>query len=171
MSDIESIIDGASPPTTSVRICVAGDLSAQFEELEAQLAEAKNWKPDSLGDASPTRDLAQRMETLREQMREHEHTFTFRGLSTRAWSDLVAHHPPRDDKDEAWNLETLPVALIAACAVDPEMSVEQAERLCDRLSQGQWDELFSTAYRITVRKTDIPFSSLAYGILHDTEQK
>lgn len=170
MSNIDEIIASAKRAEKTATLCVRGDLNAKIEELERQLGESKGWKPQSLADASPLRALAEQIEATRDEMREHEHTFLFRALPPKAWSDLLAKHPARKDRDEGFNLATFPAAAISACAVDPEMTVEQAEQLSEVLNQGQWDTLFSAAWTANVQALDIPFSLAASAILRSTEQ-
>lgn len=169
MSNIDEIIASTKPVEKSVTVCVRGDLNVKIEELERELASVKDWKPASLADASPARALAEQIEATREEMQQHEHVFRFRAQSAKAWSDLLAKHPPRKGRDEAFNPETFGVACVAACAVDPEMTEEQAGKLADVLNQGQWDDLTSAAWTANVRSVDIPFSLAASAILRSTE--
>lgn len=173
MSDIEAIISSAKRAEKTVRICVRGDLNARIDELEQQLADAQGWKKQTFADASPLRDLAEQIEAARREMHEHEHAFTFRALPPKEWSDLLAEHPARDsdtEKGYTFNLESFPAAAVSACAVDPVMTVEQVDRLVEVLNQGQWDDLFTTVWRVNVRATDIPFSLAASAVLDSTEQ-
>ncbi|MGH3010180.1 MAG: hypothetical protein ACRDLM_12350, partial [Gaiellaceae bacterium] len=172
MSDIETLIAAAKPAEQSVTLCLRGDLNVKIEDLERELEAAKGWKPGSLADTDPARELAEQIEATREEMREHSHVFKFRAVAPKAWSDLLALHPPRKDNDAdgLFNLQTFPSAVIAACAIEPEMTAEQLDRLAAVLNQGQYDDLFMAAWRVNTRATDIPFSGAAYAILHNTEQ-
>lgn len=169
MSDIEEIIASAKPKEQTVPVCVRGDLNARIEDLERQLADAQGWKPATLAEASPVRALAEQIEACRAEMKEHEHVFRFRAIEPRAWSDLLAAHPGDKDKGEVFN-DAFPAAAVAACAVDPVMNVDQVERLSNVLNQGQWDELFTAAWRCNTRSLEIPFSVLASATLSNTEQ-
>jgi hypothetical protein len=130
MASIDDIISSAKLPEKTIELCLRGDLQAQWEDLERQFQAVQEQDGDTLGGGAHARDLADRMAGVAEEMRSHQVTFLFRGLSHRAYSDLLkAHKAPEEKRDEAvdgldWG--TYPTALIAACAVDPAMSYEQA---------------------------------------------
>ncbi|MFC4006644.1 hypothetical protein ACFOY2_05390 [Nonomuraea purpurea] len=178
MATFADVKKKAKLPEKSVPLCLAGDLQAEFEELERQL-QIERTRPDKPGATmaasgrSPAEtELAQRIEALRERMQADTTVFRLRALPKKKWSDLVAAHKPRpEDKENGldYNGDTLPVALVAACCVDPQMSVPEVEELVDEvLSQGQWDELYSGAFFLNRRKVDIPFSASASAILSST---
>jgi len=79
----------------------------------------------------------------------------FRGISDKAFEALVAEHPPvGDDKEKAaWNVETFRPALIAACAVDADLTAEEwAEELAsERWTKADLNEIFSAAVRANTR--------------------
>jgi hypothetical protein len=114
------------------------------------------------------------MEELARTMREHEVVFRFQGLSSKAYSDLlVQHKAPDDQQDDAvdgLNWDTYPTALIAACAVDPKMTLEKAEELCDTVTHRQWDDLFATALACNRNQVSVPFSLSASAIRAATAQ-
>jgi hypothetical protein len=84
-------------------------------------------------------------------------TFRVRGLSyVRAGGVAEDAHPARDGQQELFNPITAPVALIAACCVDPD-DPEQAKELCDKLGTGQADKLFSACWEATNGGTAGPF--------------
>ena len=173
---IGAIVAGAKLDERTVTVCTRGDLNAEIEDLQRQLVQAdRDFVKQSLADVSPARGLAERIEVLREQMRADEHVFKFRALSAKAWSDLLAEHPPRHGHDEIWNLETFPAACVAACCVEIDGEAEtldaaDVEALFDVLNSKQRDDLFDGAYLANVRSADVPFSVLASKILHSTEQ-
>lgn len=175
--NIDDIIAGAKLPETTVTICLRGDLQAEFEDLERQLAAAREADTaDSLTAGGQARKVAQQIEALRKQMREHEVTVRFRARSQREYSDLLADHPPRKDRkdlDDEFdvNWDTFPTALIAACAIEPKITEAQAERLRDAITHQQWDELFAGAYSVNRSKISVPKSVAASAILAATEPK
>ena len=168
MADIEDIIAEAKLPERSITLCLRGDLQAQWEDLERKLQRAEANSDDTLAGDPEAQALAEQMEALAERMRATERTFLFRGLGSKEYSDLLAaNKAPADKQDEAvdgldWS--TYPTALIAACAVDPAMTFEQAERLSNVLTNRQWDDLFSTALACNRSKVDVPFSLSASAI-------
>lgn len=170
MPNIEDILKRAKPREKSVWICVAGDLLSEVDRLERELREVgEGWSPDSLASSDPREKIAKRIKTVREAMKKAEVEFKFRAIGDRAWSDLVAAHPPKKQgaggQTMAWDPETFPRALVSASAVDPVMTPEQLDALFELLNEGQRTEMFECAYAVNTEATSIPFSVTASGIL------
>lgn len=170
MSTFDDIMASAKPRETSVTICVAGDLAGQHEALNEQLIAAQRQKVTSIEGNPEAVSLAQQIRDLEQQMQAATHTFTFRALPARKWSDLLAEHPARDDKDERYNAETLPLALVKACLVEPDLTAAQVDTLTDALSDGAFDEMFDAAWRANRSGPSVPFSRAASALLQNSEQ-
>lgn len=167
MANIEDILAAAKLPERTVPLCLRGDLQAEFEDLERQLKAAELDEEDSLAGGVKARDLAERIETVRQEMAEHTQVFRLRGLGARRYSDLLAKHQPTEAQAREGldvNPETFPAALVAACAADPEMSLEQAERLSEVITHRQWEDLVNTALACNRQAVDVPFSLSASAI-------
>lgn len=163
--DIESIIGEAEPAETAVTICVKGSLRAEYERLDAQLGDVSTVAINLAGD-SPGSEIAARMAELREQMHAFERTFTLRAVTPkRAWRNLKAKRPVKaqDMDEEAYADLYHPwvCAVVAASALDPAMTPEQAQRLADRLSDGDWSKLAQAAWSVNDDSSTIPFSAAA----------
>jgi hypothetical protein len=164
------IIAGAKPAQRSVVLCLRGDLNSQIEDADRELQQALLAPENQTLDGSPrVRELADLIESLRDQMRQSAATFTFRAIHPKAWSDLVAAHPGRKDTFEAFDQTTLPPAAIAACGIDPVMTPADVDELLTVLNAGQRDDLFEAAWRVNTKSLDIPFSAAASRVLADTE--
>jgi hypothetical protein len=163
VSDIEAIIDRAQLPETTVALCLDGPMVAQYERLEVQLRQAG--PATSLGDESSAEAVAEAMRVLRVQMLDAQVTFTLRALPPRQFSGLRAKIPVQADgqdqseHDEAYHQWVC--QLLAACAVEPTMTAQQADQLCDRLSEGQWGSLGNAAWAVNTSRQDVPFSAAA----------
>jgi hypothetical protein len=171
MADIEDILAGAKLPERTVPLCMRGDLVAEFEDLERKLAAAQAADDGTLAGNTAAREIAEQIEALLVLMREHERIFRLRAIDAKAYSNLIAEHPPTDEQRQQGqdtNWDTYPAALIAACAIDPKMTVEQAEQLSVTIAYSQWDALFSAAYALNRRAVDVPFSATASAILAAT---
>jgi hypothetical protein len=166
----------ARPAERTVLLCLRGDLVAEFEELERQLAKVKDRKDDSLaGSGAPA--IAAQMEELRGEMEQYSVTFRLRTLPRRAYQKLLAENPPRrdpnkpdqiladdsqlDNQSDA-NAETFWFALARACVVEPAMDDEQWARLVDEvLSDRQFELLAAVSLVLCRGEVDIPFSLAA----------
>lgn len=159
----------ARPAESTVRLCLRGDLVAEFEEMERQLAAVQAKPANSLA-GSGAQGIAEQIEALRSQMDDFSATFRLRALTRRAYQKLTAAHPARRGPDgailpedaEGLNSETWGFALIRACLIDPEISDEQYVRLVDEvLSDRQYEQLYIAALRLCRGDVDIPFSVAA----------
>lgn len=174
---ITDVLGRLKRPEKTVPICLAGDLQAEFEDLERDLKVARDQPAEAgtlAGGANPlATNLARQIMELRERMREHTRVFRFRGLPRAEFKALADEHPPSEDaaKDGAdVNWDTFPVALVAACAVDPQMSEAEAGQLADALTQAQWDSLASAAWGVNKRDVDVPFSYAASAVLQSSKK-
>lgn len=164
-SDIEAWLDEIETPEASVTLCLKGSLVAEHERLAAQLdGMAKD--PVNLAGDNPAAAVADRLVELREEMLAHERTFTFRAVTPRGtWRKLRSQQPvrtePVDEDAHADAFHAWMCAVVAASALDPVMTVEQAQRLSDRLSHGQWALLANAAWSVNEDTQGVPFSAAA----------
>jgi hypothetical protein len=164
MPDIKDVLKKVRPRELTVRVCLAGDVAAEVERLEAQLASLSEWRAESIADQNPGVEIAEKIAAARAQMQESEVEFTFRALGAQAWSDLVAMHPGKTD-EEAWDADTLQPALVAASCVDPVMTGEELGQLFEALNMGQRQQLIEAAWQVNGEATSVPFSLHASAIL------
>ena len=150
-----------------VDLVTDGALLAEHEALAEELATAMQQTRTSLADGSSVRDLAQRVEALESQLAESRVSFRLRGLGRNAFQRLLAEHRPADDDARVFNPDTFPQALIAACSLDPVMTVEDVAELGDVLTDGQFDELFDAAWNACREVDGVPFSPLASAVTRD----
>lgn len=148
----------AKPRETKVRVCVAGDLAAEADQLAIELAELKNKPGMSLADGGERARVQSELDEVAALMREAEVEFRFRALPPKDLSDLIAKHPPRPgkEKEEEWNLETLPAPLVAACAIAPAMTAAEVDELFKVLNEDGRARLFNGAWRANHAATSIP---------------
>lgn len=106
-------------------------------------------------------------------VREATETFRFRALGRHSYDELVREHPPTDEDHELarsqsgspdaraqYHTDTFAPALIAACLVDPPLSLDEVKSLWAEWNQAEAVEMFTTAYAVNhTRRT----SSLGKG--------
>lgn len=177
--DIKSLIRGAKLPERTVPICLRADLVAEIEAAERDLTEAQRAPRDSLAAGSRVRELAERIEALRERMQEHTISFRLRALPRPRWRELIAEHPPRkgedgsvDERDKYIGVDTSTFyeAMIRACVVEPELDDDDWRILLeDSLTDRQFDELATAAWALNRHEVDIPFSLAASRVIRSSE--
>jgi len=174
-SDIESIIDEVETPETSVTLCLRASLVAEHERLSAQL-DGMTLDPINLAGDGPGREVASRLTELREQMIAHNRAFRFRAVTPRgAWRTLAGKRPVKtadlDDEQYAELYHGWVCLIVSSSAIDPVMSPEQVERLADKLSNGQWQQLANAAWTVNDDAQGIPFSAAASVLSRSSGEK
>ena len=195
MSKLKDQIRAARLPEETVPICLRGDLVAEFERLERQLAEALRNPSDSL-EGNGSAEIAARIEALRQEMREHTVEFLLRGMPRRRWRAFLAEYPPRqdaegkiDERDRGAivNMGAFFHALIRASVVSPELDDEDWRLLLGddedeaarreqagepvedgALTDQQFEKLSDTAWALNRRDVDVPFSLAASRLTRST---
>lgn len=173
--NIEELLEQARPAERTIRLCLRGDLQAQWEQLDRDRARAQSeGRSDSLA-GSPAVAIARQMQELSEQMEAATVTFRLRALPRRAYQALVAAHPPRrgpdgkvlpDDAEHDLNTATFWEPLIRATAVEPELTEAQWERLLGEvLSDRQFEQLAIAGLATCRGNVDVPFSSAASSLI------
>lgn len=90
------------------------------------------------------------------------HRVVFHNLPADAFEDLIGAHPPQKDKKDTdtWDARTFRPALIAACAVDSDMTEQEwAEELAsERWNEADVDAIFMAALsaNVTPRSVTVP---------------
>jgi hypothetical protein len=165
--DIEQIISGARRPETTVPLCMRGDLQAVWEQLNRDFDTADKEITDEVtsgGSPLLAVKIAKQMAELEREMRDSTVIFTLRGMSRTRWKELAAEHPPIegvDDEGSEVNEEDFVTAMIAECCVAPVMTVEQAGRLRDEMTDGQWQELATASWQLNKSMIGVPYSLAA----------
>jgi hypothetical protein len=93
----------------------------------------------------------------------NELTLKYQAIGMREYDKLVGKHPPKPDQradGASFDIDTFAPALIAACAVEPEISTAQAKEIWDSndWSRGDVMVLFRQAVELNNRGLDVPFS-------------
>ncbi|MGA4989866.1 hypothetical protein [Nonomuraea bangladeshensis] len=173
MASIDDILGQIRLPEAVYPLCTRADLRAEWEQAEQEIARAEVEARDSLAGASNAgKKAAQRVRDLEAEMAEHTVPIRVRALTHKALSDLIAAHPPREDKGErTFNVDTFGVALLAESAVDPVMNQEKAGLLVDSLTQGQWDDLWTTIWSLNQNSVSVPKSLRASELLRTSPKR
>jgi hypothetical protein len=165
--DIEQIITSARRPETTVPLCMRGDLQAVWEQLDRDFDTADKEITDEVTEGgSPVLavKIAKQMAEVEREMRDSTVIFILRGLSRSQWQEIVKENPPIEGVDEEGaevNEESFVTAMIAQCCADPSMTIEQAKRLHDEVTDGQWQSLATAAWQVNKNTPTVPYSLAA----------
>lgn len=145
----------------SVVLVMDGGLLAEHERLTEMLEAALATARTSLADDRGAPAIAAQIQGIEDRIAEQSITVRLRGIGRNRFRQLMRAHPPEEGDKGAFNLETFPVALVAACSLDPVLTVDEAEELSDLITDGQWDRVFDAAWSACVEADGVPFNALA----------
>jgi hypothetical protein len=104
---------------------------------------ADDLKPAALADLlrkkPPTKDL-------RIEIEGEGYRLRLQGIARPDFDALVNAHEAPDKTKLAWNPDTFPAALVAACLVDPALTVDEVEGLFATWTKADCETLFVEAF-------------------------
>ena len=162
---LAAVVANVTPVEKTIRICLDGRLLAQIAEAEEAYQQARLLDESSNSpDQAPA--LQQGLVDQQHQAEQGSVAFTFTSNGRTAWRELVAKHPPtkeQRDKGADVNIETFPVAAMAACCTSPaEVDSDGLTALSSHLTQGQWDRLWGACLDANTLQGDIPNFEAAF---------
>lgn len=169
MSDLDTALDAAKSPATTVPVCLRGDLQADFEDLERRLEIVTKNSPDSLAGNPEARELAEQIEALRGEMESATVPIRVEALARPKWLAMVAKYPVREDNevDDTFGFATDEMwPELVRASITPHVSDETWAKLDSKLTAGQMEALGLAAAALNRRgKVSIPKSSAASAAL------
>ena len=168
---ISDILREKKPNSKTVDIILDSDLANEIQLKEAELSQMRIRKGRSLADGIGP--LETELDALYEQAADIAVTFIFTDIGRKVFDALVLAHPPtKEQKDRMaemgggvldFNIDTLPPALLALTASDPEMTLEEATEIFDTWGSGEAEILFSTALLVCKERATVPLSKSGIG--------
>lgn len=98
-------------------------------------------------------------------------TIKFRAIGRKRFDALLDEHPPTKEQEQkakdaggeaGWNSDTFPPAVIAASAIEPELTIEQVMELYDDWNASEIQLLFLAAYKVNTNRR-VPDLGNGYG--------
>lgn len=160
---VDEVLEKARRVERTARICLRGDLQAEYDELLEELQGLVDLDGNvlatgeqALSDAGRAEDITARLTTLRTEMTGAMRAVRFRAMPDVEWRVFEAEH--RVDgvvADEGVYYDKM----MARCAVSPKLTQSAAESLRNTLSARQMAELSNQCYLANVTGgVDIPKS-------------
>jgi hypothetical protein len=168
MSDFAEWRSDHTPSLQKVAVCFDGALQAELEQAEDSLRDIEREKGDMLGSGKD--ELTKRVEELTKAVKAKTHVHSFKGLGRREWNNLMGKHPPTaEQREEAkraggtvqFNADTFPVVAMVKTAVDPALTEDDAQWLCDELSDGDFLKVWDAVLRANVSAGRNPFDPVS----------
>lgn len=161
-ADVAALIAGIKAPERAVPICMRGDLQADYEVLEHDLASALVAEAgDRMGDGPEVADCKARMAALGEEIKAATLIFRMRGLSQPEHIAIEEAHPARDgnekDRERGFNIEAVESAITRAACVFPPLTPEQWDVIDATFTVWQKSQLAGAAYSAALREPSVSF--------------
>jgi hypothetical protein len=165
--DFDDIAKRRKPRETTTWVVLDHELVVRLEQVERDLRLAR--LTDERENRSPQAPRLQaELDQLEQDIHDAAVPFRFRALPRKVYRELLDEH--KDESGEKrWDTETFPPALIAACAVDPEMTLEQATSVYDEWDENQASTLFAAAFMANEGESKVPFTVRSSGATRGSE--
>mgnify|MGYP006189949335 CR=1 FL=1 len=140
MTDLDSLLDEATPAFEDVRVCLDGARRAEWNALtEAAMRREAEDAGDRLGAPSSAEVARKQLDALADELRERLLTIRIYAVPGSKWAALKGKHKPRKDNaqdaSQGYNIE----------AVAREALIESGKRVngdkVEDISAGQWSKL------------------------------
>jgi hypothetical protein len=167
--NLDEILAAASPRTLEVQVCLNAGLVTAHEEAVRELQRALD-RDDSLAGDPAVTAAAEAVQAVEQQLDAATHTFRLRAVSRKVWADLLAKYPPTAEHRRAGHdadPDRFPVAAVAACLVEPELSEADVAKLAasDAMTFGEWQKLWLAALQLNLPPTPHPKLEAATELL------
>jgi len=150
------------PREVTYPLVTDNDAVAAFRLADVNLRKAK------LSGEQQQIDAAQKAaDEAEEAVREATLIFRLRALPRDVYAELKAEHPPTEDDHAeqreytgdakakaAWHTKTFGPALVSACLVEPEATVEEADEMRREWNEAEWNGLYGSAIGVNRDATD-----------------
>ena len=159
---IEEIRRVKKPNERSISLVLNPELLRQMKDLErAYLREQRMDQKENRAPKAPR--IKKTMEALEEEAAEYEVTFIFRDIGRKRFDDMIEEHPPTEQEKKLdppfqYHPDIFAPALMAATAVQPTMTLQQATDIYDEFGQGEITALFMTALAACTERASVPFT-------------
>lgn len=180
LADPGALIRGGKLPEKDFPVCVEPDLVAEYEQLVEMRDAAKDEGSGSLAGGNTTA-FDERIDDVRKRMEAATVVLRLRALGRLRWKALKDEHPPRKDAEDKPDLADLRLGVnrdtffdpfVRETIVDPVLDEETLTLLIEnRLTDGQWDDLTTTAWNMNEAKISVPLFSAASPSRRSTGRK
>ncbi|MEQ1787329.1 MAG: hypothetical protein ABL966_09770, partial [Acidimicrobiales bacterium] len=116
--------------------------------------------------------IAEQIVAVETEMDEARVTIEIESIGGR-WADLLRDSPPSGDQRLLGfdnNPDKFQPAALAACAVNPTVSIDQARKLREVLDEGEWGRLFATVQNLNRSPMPHPKLAAATELLRQNER-
>lgn len=155
----QDLIARAQLPTAEAELCLDPSLIMRWRDLLSEWERAP--EKESMGQRSPKAELGDQLRSLDEQIKANTVTVKVRAISAANWAILRAQHP--GETPGTIDVGKFCGPALAACAIDPVFTVDEAEALMEKISDGQRDLLLGPIFIVNEKQLSVPFDERVSG--------
>lgn len=171
---VEDVLAAARLVERTASICTRADLTADHDRVLDELAtlitpggeliaDDDEAGMDAQSNAARARDLSDRLTRIKAEMRASMWHVRFRAMDSDAWTAFKKQHMPKGKDADLTEFRT---KLVAACAIEPTISEDQARQLRKKFNSSQFVDLSDTAFAAcTQGGLDVPKSPNSWANL------
>jgi aspartate-semialdehyde dehydrogenase len=135
-----------------------------MSDIKIQAARNEQSVADKASVLDKLKNKKRRTQTIKLEVNGEQLELTFQAISYAELDALQSKHQPTQQQrieGAAYNRDTFPPALVAACSVVPHISEEDANEIwkSEEWSTGELTTLFETVSNLCMRGLDIPFTA------------
>jgi len=178
MSKVSDLLAARKPRSKTVRLVLDGGSTVALDLLKNELSNLKlqervNGRDETLGSQIPLKE--RQILELEAEIMKSAVEFTFHAIGRGRLEELKAKFPPTAEQWDVYreqaaanplmaavprfDPEGMAAEFLAACAVDPVMTVEEAGALWDGLSDGEAAQLWEAAWTVNAEAATVPLSA------------
>jgi hypothetical protein len=161
--DLDTWLDGYEAMVVEAKVVQKAALISEHSRLELAWIGAKQAASDVMHDPAATEAEAA-LRACEAEIAASEKTFKFTGIGHESWQNLKRKHPPTQaqrDEGADVNLERWAPAVVAACSLEPKITVAQAETMMRKLPPGEFEKVFAAVGHANGEVAGAPKSVLA----------
>lgn len=171
---VEDVLASARLVERTASICLRADLTAEHDRVLSELGTLVTPSGEILGDdeeagmdaqsnASRARELADRLQVLKREMRASMWHVRFQAMASDEWTTFKKLWWPKGKDPDMTEFRT---KIVAACAVEPPITEDQMKQLRKKLTSSQIVTLSDTAFdACTAGGLDVPKSPSSWANL------
>lgn len=152
---IEDVLSQAKLPERTATVCLRPDLQADYDTALVELGQLVDARGELLEDPEASlddqsriaraRDLSDSIDRIRREMTAHLWRVRFRGMPSEDFAVFNKQHMP---KGEGTDMSDYNLRLIAATAITPAITYDQAKALNGKLGGRAMAELANAAWNV-----------------------
>lgn len=167
---IADVLGKIKPPVRSAWVCLDGELWMRHDELSKEIDVLRAENPGKMGASAGVTEKSRELQDVEVAMRAAEVEFKFRGISSYKRDEIIGRFPSKD-RSTSWDTTAGAHALLAAAAVEPTMTEDEAHQLVETAHHGVTVKLFNAAWTATEGSSDVPFSARAFASISGSASK